>query len=419
MNRFTTFASLSTAVLASVGSIDAMAQESSLVTRGEQSSWVFRGSVTVRSVTDTRVGQDEIATSDRWSLGTVAMVFPLITQTSSAEVRSRAVDSTFTLNNSVVDERPTFMNSFPVGAQFGRWDFVSPEGKQLRSGYARLQLEYNVTSYDTIYDDEAAEQLDWPDEWPEIAQSSFEPMPFVDYEPGRGEYDMEPVERLIKRWTRGRDPKALKPAVLAKFLAGQVVQHVQPSGDGFAFDRTGIIEGIRVPPVVASRRRGSPVDMAVLLLAVYREAGLPARLVLGIDAEDGERDGEFLEQGGGPPALRAWVEFALVDPRTRAIAWVPVDPVAIRKSSSRMPREYWTKPIEFFGSHDELDGVVPFSFHLFPPTTVRSYGGSGSPGFWGWFVTPTPPERAHQTLDLSVHSQVVRGGQQNQPRRRR
>lgn len=391
----------------------ATAQESSLLTRGESSDWIFKADISIRSVRNLVRSREEIPANEQWSLGTVGIIFPLLRETASAELRSRAVESRFTINDVEVDNRPTFINNFPLAAQYGRWDFVAPNNGQIRANQAELRLAFDVTSYDTVYDDAAAEQVEWPDQWPEPAASAFEPMPFIDFEPGKGEYDKEPVRKLLNRWTSGRDPKALKPAVLAKFLAGQVVEYVQPSGTGLVFDRTGAIEGVAItpPPVVASRRRGSPVDMAVLLLSVYREAGLPARLVFGLDADKqkGKRDGEFLERGGGPPELRVWVEFALIDPQTRGVAWIPVDPVAMRSRSSRMPRDYWTKPLPFFGTNDELDGVVPFSFHAFPPTTVRSYGTSGMPGFWGWFVTPESPERAWQTLNLNVDTKPVRG----------
>lgn len=406
-------AAVLTLLVSTMIAADGVAQESSLLRRGESSDWVFKADIAVRSIRDVVRRRDEIPANQQWSLGTVGIIFPLLRETASAELRSRAVQSRFTINDIEVDDRPTFINNFPLGAQYGRWDFVAPNNGQIRANQAELHLSFDVTSYDTIYDDAAAEQVEWPDQWPEPAASSFEPMPFIDFEPGKGEYDPEPVRKLLERWTAGRDPKSLKPAVLAKFLAGQVVEHVQPSGQGLVFDRTGAIEGVAItpPPLIASRRRGSPIDMAVLLASVYREAGLPARLVFGLDADKqkGKRDRQFLERGGGPPELRVWVEFALIDPQTRSLAWIPVDPAAMRTRSSRMPRDYWTRPLPFFGTNDELDGVVPFSFHAFPPTTVRSYGTSGMPAFWGWFVTPESPEQAWQTLTLTVDTKAVGG----------
>jgi hypothetical protein len=61
---------------------------------------------------------------------------------------------------------------------------------------------------------------------------------------------------------------------------------------------------------------------------------------------------------------------------------VPVDPVRARKRSMQMPP--FDKPWRYFGTHDELDTILPFAFHFIPPTTVVSYGYA----FWGWFTTP-------------------------------
>jgi len=73
--------------------------------------------------------------------------------------------------------------------------------------------------------------------------------------------------------------------------------------------------------------------------------------------------------------------------------WVPVDVVRMRRSGSR------AKPIDqkwpYFGEHDELDRVIPFAFQFHPPTTVVAHG---SPAFWGWLVTPKPPDRVLQTV---------------------
>jgi hypothetical protein len=207
---------------------------------------------------------------------------------------------------------------------------------------------------------------------------------------------MAPIRELVDRWTRGKDPKSIPPAQLAKFFAGEVQRLVQPSGNGIGYNRLGLMEGIDLQgaPFTADRGRGSEFDMVCVLAAVYREAGLPARIVVGYDigeSKDEDR-GNFLRRRGSED-LRAWVEFALIDEATGRTCWIPVDVVRMRKVSSRTPP--LDQPWKYFGTHDELDGLIPFAFQFHPPTTVRAYG---SPGFWGWLVTPTPPARADQTL---------------------
>jgi hypothetical protein len=86
--------------------------------------------------------------------------------------------------------------------------------------------------------------------------------------------------------------------------------------------------------------------------------------------------------------------------------WIPVDVVRMRKSGSR------TQPLDkewkFFGTHDELSGVIPFAMHFHPPTSVRAYG---SPGFWGWLVSPKPPETAVQALTFTAWRTPKHGGE--------
>jgi hypothetical protein len=229
-----------------------------------------------------------------------------------------------------------------------------------------------------------------------------------------GPYDMNPIKELVKRWTSGKDPKTIKPLPLAKYLAGEVLGWVQPSGNGLGYNRIGQLEGIDLQgaPLTAERRRGSEFDMVCLLAAVYREAGLPARTVIGYDigeTKDEDRR-NFLEKKGSED-IRTWLEFALLDEGTGQLHWIPVDVVRLRKAGSRPPP--LEKEWRYFGTHDELDGMIPFAFHFHPPTTVRAYG---SPGFWGWLVTPKPPETAVQALSFSAWSTPKRGSDQDRKR---
>jgi hypothetical protein len=83
-----------------------------------------------------------------------------------------------------------------------------------------------------------------------------------------------------------------------------------------------------------------------------------------------------------------------------------------KSEKSKLRGQYWEKPIKYFGTHDELDQVIPFAFHYHPPTSVRSYG---SPGFWGWMGIPDTPIRAQQGLRFLAITQSKRS---NDPNRR-
>jgi hypothetical protein len=83
-----------------------------------------------------------------------------------------------------------------------------------------------------------------------------------------------------------------------------------------------------------------------------------------------------------------------------------VDVVKLRKTSNRPAA--LDRPWKYFGTNDQLDHILPFAFHFHPPTDVVSYG---SPGFWGWFVSPKAPEQAEQAIRISASSQSKRANE--------
>src|SRR5690606_31179441 len=241
----------------------------------------------------------------------------------------------------------------------------------------QLQMTVPITSWEVEYDEQLAAQMDWPEQWPLEARSVFEPQMWIDMTP-EGPVDWAPIDNAISRWTSGKDPTSIRPALLAKFLAGEVLKSFQPSGNGVNTNRLGEIEGFELNRIdeAAVRGRGSPFDMVNLLAGVYRRVGLPARTVVGIRIEH-ERRGVF-RTDRDKEEIYAWVEFALSDGRT--VTWVPVDILEMRRKMPR-PRDL-DQPWPYFGNHDNLEYYMPFAFHFHPPLAgVQAYG---SPGFWGW-----------------------------------
>jgi hypothetical protein len=262
-----------------------------------------------------------------------------------------------------------------------------------------------------VLNERAAAAVGWPEgDWPSEARGTFAKQFGVDYTE-QVENATKSVPPLVKRWTEGRDPKSIPPLQLAKYLTGRVIELVQPVAPGLQRGRTPQrrgFEGLRLLGVDRAVRggRGSPFDIACVLTAVFREAGLPARLVIGLrEFDEYDTDDVTRDELRGVDALYAYVEFFLYDEKTGDQGWIPVDPVRIRKQSSRA--KPLDQPWDFFGTHDELDYFIPLAFHFHPPTTVRAYG---SPAFWGWFVTPAAPETAFQQLTFSTFNTPVRGG---------
>lgn len=363
-----------------------------LVERSGESDWTLRVHVNIRPGTS-EDRQTRMPQRQALKIESAAIVFPEVRETANHFTWPGATGE-LKIQNQVVDDKATAMSgNYHSGVRLNRWDLTNWDG-WVRGESITLSLEIPVTCFNTRFDEATAMQLPWPEAWPAEAQSTFGAQMFINHGPD-GPYDMAPVKDLVMQWTRGQDPKNVKPVELAKFFAGEVWRHVQPSGNGLTFSRQGEMEGVDLQgaPETAKRGQGTEFDMVCLLAAVYREAGLPARTVIGFDVGAKGRNTNPVLGSTGSAALRAWVEFAVVD-RDGTLFWVPVDIVRMRKSSSRPPNNLHST-WRWFGTHNELDGVIPFAFHFHPPTTVVSHG---SPAFWGWMVNPQPPTNVQQAV---------------------
>ncbi len=383
--------------------------------------WTLTADVNIEAYKRYLEGQQPY--NERFTFSSATIVWPLVPETSSSVMD--VVQSASGLQPAITgvvkfEDREVTRETAIIAADAGgnvlhsgtwraQWVMPPLEGALLYDGREMsLQVVIPVTSYRTKFDERGARSVAWPQgAWPSAAHATFAPQMFIDFGPDGRPYDVGPVVDLVAEWTDGRDPKSIAPVTLAKWFAGKVIEHVQLSGDGLAFDRTGMIEGLDLKgaPLTALEKRGSEYDMVCLLAAVYRKAGLPARIVVGYDNESRSGKQIYLKRPKSVPDLRAWVEFALYDEANGTFGWVPVDPAAMRGSSSRLPPNFMDRDLRFFGTHDELDRVVPFAFHFHPPTTVRAHG---SPGFWGWFVTPVPPDRAFQRLSFRAQTTPAR-----------
>lgn len=367
---------------------------------------------------------------DTWEFDAATLVYPALGETASSilEVRGPAdneipaISGRVELNDILVAQEATILKQgigggpLPCGTWRAQWQVApSPEG-----AYTTREMEFEVVvamqSYRTKFDETAAAQVDWPTgEWPPDAAATFEPQMFVDYDMQFRGYNMATVAALLDTWAEGRTIDEMrsqsKPVMLAKWLAGQTLEHVQVNGEGLTFDRTGLWQGFDTPGAAnaAEKGRGTELDLPCLLVAIYRAVGIPSRLVIGLD-DEGESKQTYLDKQEEGNAIRVWVEFALYDEVNRTFGWVPVDITAMRKNSSRLPDNYLNGPLKYFGTNDELDRVAPLAFHFHPPTTVRSYG---SPAMWGWFVTPTPPGRATQRVRFNMTSTPRGGGNES------
>jgi len=371
----------------------------------EPQNWTARIQIDVTAFEYSSQQQLEVQS---WNMDTLAMIFPVIRETSASTGDPTDVKGELRVSERVYTKDYALIQGYHSDSIYTRWD-----AKELRGvREIGLIIEPKVRSWETVLNEQKASAVGWPKgDWPSEARGTFGPQFGVDFTE-QSDNASQRVPGLVKNWTEGRDPKSIPPLQLAKYLTGRVVELVQPAASGLQRGRTSRrrgFEGLRLLGVdrTISGGRGSPFDISCVLAAVFREAGLPARIVIGLREFD-EYDTDDIhdaEDLHGSEALHAYVEFFLYDEKTGDQGWIPVDPVRIRQQSSRS--KPLDQPWEFFGTHDELDYFIPLSFHFHPPTTVRAYG---SPGLWGWFVTPAAPGVAFQQLTFSTFNTPVRGG---------
>ncbi len=348
----------------------------------DSKDWTLDSEVRVNAgYTLTAQDKSIVPVPNAFKFGFAAFVFPLVPESAASKLevdgdKNPIMSGQIAINGREIDAPPEFQDGYSCGTRLARFELKDVVGNE-----ATLKLTVQMTCWETTYDDKLAETVPWPEAWPPVAASCFKPQLFIDPEDGKD----TSVADLVSRFLNKKDPKSMPPARLARVLANEVLNFVQPSGQGLLFNRNGSFSGfdlIGAAGVVANNGRASEFDIDCLMCAVYRKAGLPARLVVGYDRyEDKKRNNVFNKRGGGQK-LRSWVEFCLVDPKTKAEIWIPVDITRMRKSSSRArPAD---QPQKYFGTHDELAFVQPISFQFHPPTAVMAK----SAAFWGWNTNP-------------------------------
>lgn len=378
--------------------------------REKPKDWIVTINVDVQSTRNDMAdpSNSKLPDTTPFKFETLSVIFPFPPPTASASPEQSTLKAVLKLQDRPVTDQFTVLDNQITGQPYQSG--VKLIRMSATNGVCReigFEVSYKSVAYNTVYDEEAAAKVAWPkDGWPVVVASTFNPQMYIDYailrdaRSGvvRHDFDTEALRAWVNEQTKG-NPQGVPPATLAKWIAGQMMTRLQPTGDGLTYLKSGQLQGIGVigPELTFQRGRGSDFDISATLVAAYRMAGLPARLVIGWDTGTGSGASDnFLDKNkGGKKSLRSWVEWALYDEAKSTLNWVPVDLARMRKQGSRA--QAMDRPWKFFGTHDELQGVVPIAFHFHPPTTVESFG---APGMWGWMMTPSAPDVGFQGLRI-------------------
>lgn len=366
-----------------------------LLRKGRSRDWTLKAEVNVSAFVE-KDGRGMPVVHDL-RFASAAVVFPVLRGSASHKVYTREVVGTLKFNDVIADRlegnsekwAKRTNDAYPCGTRLARWELTDRDGRELT-----LNVDIPMTCWATVFSRADAELVKWPAAWPPLAASTFNDAQGLGAGPGGGaltliEHTHPLIQGLVATWCDNKDPKTITPVSLAEWLAGNVLELIQPSGAGLNSNRNGLLEGFQLKGAVrtVTEKRGSEHDIACVLAAVYRAAGLPSRIVIGYDV-NGEQNlnQNFLtKKADSGKSFRSWVEFCLYDEKSKVEVWVPVDPARQRTVSNRVLNN--AKAWQFFGNNNESDGVMPIAFQYHPP--AAGLLAHGSPAFWGWFTTPT------------------------------
>jgi hypothetical protein len=315
------------------------------------------------------------------------------------------------LNGQVVDMPEIPTRTVPrTGASYAYLQVPGTVAFEVATGF----LEARVTSVETRFNEQAAWNLPWA-EYPPAVSAWLELDPNFDIvKPG--EEDL--VQPLLDKWTGGNDPKKIPPVQLAKYLTACVLEHARTTGNNREAaarsqsfrapgGRNGVASvsygtrGFNVQNASETARtaQGSEHDLVKLLAAVLRRAGVPTRIVIGVDNDE-----------AGDDEVRSWLEFAIIAPNVKDPIWIPVD-VWELENDSRSTRN-WQRPWKHFGTTETLRDIAPIAHYFQPPADLVVYG---LPALFGIRADGEVPAHSYQSVNFEVNGAAKRAPS---PRRR-
>lgn len=332
--------------------------------------------------------------TDIWALEGGRLWFPFAGVTSGSVPLTPEFGAEFTVGGTRVPVERKVVTFTPGVAPYAELEFGPIHGSSIRARMEFLRRSWRVT-----FDEQRAVAVAWPTKpYPEDVAATLAADYGVPYAPGSPK-GQNPAQDWITKLTNGIDPKSrLGPALLAKFLTGEVIKRVQPARRGAVTEEgtfSGFWGGSALPPDAGwqalVRGRGSDIELVTALVSVLRQADIPTRLILGVRSteDDDARIIDFEERN----PVTAWAEFYLqddsLDPKDGPTGgWIPIDIIRLRGIYSNQPRPL-DQPWEYFGSIEQYDLYAPLAYHFTPVATSVYYG---PPALYGWRTEPGTPD---------------------------
>ncbi len=350
--------------------------------------------------------------STSWDPRHIELIYPVVREGSFYWSPNKSVDAEIRLDNVDChdffqrDQNPVHLRQPEIDRKYiqGTYSEYSYwNSGDITGSFRQLHLIHtnHIVTAETVFNDDLARRLPWPKKWePEpsayltpVVDSTGEPVP---------DDAQETVKTLLDFWIENKDPKSINELDLVKFLTGKVIEYVPVRGQSTELPVRSTSGGqaavamssnsyggfiVRPANEVAREPQGSKHDLATLLTAVLRSAGVPARTVICID----ERIDDPLRN------IVSLVEFAMHDPERDITFWVPIDVDRVRLNGARSSQ--FKRKWLYFGSHDRLSHYIPVAYYFHPPAGYKAYD---LPDLYGIKRTDSTGERLPDYLIQSL-----------------
>lgn len=235
-----------------------------------------------------------------------------------------------------------FVNENGAGIPFEVEPLKTNEDQwRLTTGSKSYAIRFTALAYSSELDEAKAVEISWPETWSEDLQLYLQPSRFI-----------ESNDAIFKKAVEDNgDPTSVPIHIAAKVLIRYCLQNIQSSGR-YAHIANNVTTGLDVKGAryTVKNEKGSAVDLVCVCIATLRNAGIPARPVVGITNADtvGTRSIE--------PQFIVWGEYALP-----GAGWVPFSPERMRGTVDGLSR---TEPWQGLGTLPWLNRRLPIAWNF-------------------------------------------------------
>jgi len=244
----------------------------------------------------------------------------------------------------------------------------------------KFEIGFRTQTWSSSLDEARAAQATWPQEWPVECADALKPQLFIESE--------DPRFRQFVERVSGGALRQVPPHLAAKDLVRATIGALRISGNGLSRVEGGVMQGMALKGAAQAMAdgTGTPHDLVASCVAVLRAAGIPARVVVGVDRSEVQT----LSSG-----LLSWGEYYLP-----GSGWVPFDPNLLRGSA--IARKGVRDPWPNFGTMKDLNRRIILSYAFQPPGALISHG---YPAVYGWDPRPSgAPASTRQYVNVNTTS---------------